>query len=260
MHKKLTGISAITKSVRVSLLVVLAFLAGNLLSLHPGASAQDQPGDVVFATPEDAITFYLEGVMQGDVSHIMQACAVTELSENVRFDLWIDFVGYLTSVSPAPSDYPLYVELNEGYYSWQLLQQVRNIAYRLLANETDVTTGRTTAMDLEGATQFVAALNPERLAGLEIVTMGLPDPELAANERTVNLWTRNAQIYGADEYTERVVLLLFEGNYYYIGFTVMRYGDTWKISDAASPLGNALLSGTLEEITREDFQALIGDD
>ena len=61
---------------------------------------------------------------------------------------------------------------------------------------------------------------------------------------------RLASIYGADESTERVALFSFEGNYYYLGFTLLRYGDNWKISSQTSPLAGTSALGTASENNR----------
>jgi hypothetical protein len=234
------------------------FLAASLLGIVPIATAQDSTGDETFATPEEAITFFMQGVTQGDVSQIMQACAVDEMTEKFSFDLYTNRIGYLTISSPAPSDYPFYAEMNRALFTSQILNQVKNLAYGLLATEKATTEGRTVPMDPAGTIQFREEVNPERLAQLQVVAMGLPAPEMANTERNLNNWHSLAQVYGADEFTERVVLLLFEGDYYYIGFMLLRYGENWKISSAASSLGNTNFNGTPLATTEEGFHGLIG--
>lgn len=88
--------------------------------------------------------------------------------------------------------------------------------------------------------------------------LGIPSPALVYHERNQENWNRTAAYYGADELTERVVLLLFEGDYYYVGFTLLRYGENWKISNASSALGNTNPLGAPQKITEEEFAELIG--
>lgn len=256
MRKTITGIINPTQ---VLLIGCIALLAANLVGISPRATAQDQPGDVSFATPEGAITFYIQAVAQGNISQIMQACAVDEMSAGVRFDLIIDLVGYLTISSPAPANYPFYEEINKAQYSWQFLNQVRNLAYGLLDPGNEVLEGRTVRMDMEEAIQFMAKVDPQKLAQLQIVEIGVPVPDLAYGERNQEVWNRRAQIYGADESTERVVLFLFDGDYYIMGFQLLRYGEDWKISYAASALANIPGSGVPQATTVEEFQELIGN-
>lgn len=238
-------------------LLCLVFLATVLLGIGPVATAQDQTS---FSTPEEAITFYMQGVAEGDISKIMQACAVNEMSENFRFDLYTEWVQYLTLMTPAPSDNPFYKEINKAQFSWQILNQVKNLTYGLLATEKGTVEGRTVPIDAAGTIQFMEEVNPERLAQLQVTMMGVPSPELANHERNQNNWNRIAQVYWADELTERVVLFTFEGDTYLVGFMVLRYGDNWKISSANSVLGNTSVSGAPQPITEEEFQELIGSD
>jgi len=138
------------------------------------------------------------------------------------------------------------------------ISQVRNLAYGLLATEKGVVEGRTVPIDPEGTIRFMNEVDPERLAQLQVINTGVPNPAIATSERLLENWNRVAQTYGADELTERVVLVLFEGNYYYMGFTLLRYGNNWKISSASSVLGNLSPLGTPQITTEEQFQELIG--
>lgn len=263
MRKKLTGIIAAIRPARLLHPIVigcLAFLAGSLLGIGASATAQDETNNVSLATPEEAITFFMQGVVQGDVSQIKQACAVDEMSAGFKFDLFVDYVQYLTLQTPAPSDYPFYAELNKAQFSGKILNQVKYLAYGLLVPENEVVEGRTVLMDTEAITQFMAAVDPARLAQLQIKQIGLPVPDIANSERNLGNWNRYAQLYEADEYTERVVLLLFEGDYYYMGFTLYRYGENWKISSATSTLANTTPLGVPEVTTLEEFQELVGGD
>jgi hypothetical protein len=239
-------------------IVCLAFLAAGLLEIGPFASAQDQTSNVSFKTPEEAITSYMQAVAQGDVPKIMQACAINEMGEKFRFDLYVNRLRTLMLQAPAPSDYPFYAEMNKAQFSWQILFQARNLAYGLLTTEQELLDGRPVYnIDPEGTTKFMNEVDPERLAQLQVTKIGIPNPELAHTERNLDNWDKQAQIYGADELTERVVLFLFEGKYYYVGFTLLRYGDNWKISGATSALGGTSASGAPQKTTEEEFQELV---
>lgn len=237
--------------------VSLAFLAAGLLGTGPIATAQDQAGDVSFKTPEEAITFFMQAVAQGNVPQIMQASAINEMSEKFRFDLQADRLQVLMIQFPAPSDYPFYVEINKAQFSGEILNQVRNLAYGLLSTEKGMLDGRVVPIDTEGTVRFMKEVNPERLAQLQVMETGLPEPEIAHTERNLDNWNRQAQVYGADELTERVVLILFEGSYYYAGFRLLRYGDNWKISSVTSALGGTSPLGTPQRTTKQEFQELV---
>ena len=64
------------------LIVFLALIAVGCSGTGTTVTAPDQASNVVFKTPEEAITSYLEGVAQSDFHKISQACAINEMSEN----------------------------------------------------------------------------------------------------------------------------------------------------------------------------------
>jgi hypothetical protein len=225
----------------------------------PPTPALDQVGDRVFKTPEEAIDYYFEGLLQADVRKIMDACAINEMGEKFRFDLYAEWVGYLTMTALAPTDYPLYVELNKIQLSEDILSGVKFFAYSLLTSE-EVYKGRTIPIDTERASQFVIDANPERLAEIKIQRIELPDKAQMNSARYIESAARRASVYGADDSTERVVLFEFEGNYYYVGFTLLRYGENWKINWQVSQLANTSSLGAAQETTIDEFEAMVNGD
>lgn len=259
------NISSITmrmdsKSARVLLpIAVLVFLFMGILSMSAITTAQDPNSDVTFKSPEEAITFYMQALAEGDVVKMMQAFAVNEMSENFRLDLFINRVQAIFPSMAAPSsDYPFYVEMNRAQFSWEILFQTRNLTYGLLASDKELF-NTTVKMDAEGATAFIQEIDPARLDQLEVVKMGIPEPELAQSERLLANWDIQAQIYGADEFTERVVLLQFEENYYAVGFAFLRYGEDWKIRGLNSALSGLNSLGAPQQMDEDEFQELIGE-
>lgn len=244
-----------SKSARVLLpIALLVFLFVGILSI---TIAQDLNNDITFKTPEEAITFYIEALAEADVLKMMQASAVNEMSENFRFDLFVDRLRALLPTTAAPSsDYSFYVEMNKAQFTWEFLFQTRSLAYGLLVSDPDSLT-ETVLMDAEGIDTFIQEVNPAQLASLEVVQIGIPEPELAQSERLLKNWDTLAQIYGADEFTERVAQLEFEGNYYIAGFALLRYGEGWKIRGLGSSLGNISALGVSKQTTESEFQELI---
>ncbi|MEZ4679649.1 MAG: hypothetical protein R2932_36060 [Caldilineaceae bacterium] len=57
--------------------------------------------------------------------------------------------------------------------------------------------------------------------------------------------------------TERIALFAFEGNHYYVGFTLLRYGESWQISSQHSPLGSTDPLGTPTPTTVEEFESMV---
>jgi hypothetical protein len=237
---------------RIAILIVFLALIATACS---GTSASD----VVFKTPEETITHYFEGVAQADARKILQACAINEMGEKFRFDLYTERMGVLLPTqSLSPTDYALYVENNKVQLSAQIFNRVRIFAYSLLSSE-EVAEGMTIVIDAERTNNFMKDVDPQRLARLEVKKIGLPDKTLMNNARYLENATKIASIYGADESTERVALFLFEQNHYYLGFTLLRYGEDWKISSQVSPLANTNGLGAPQKTTVEEFESMIGD-
>lgn len=253
--KKAFAMTTYPNFIRVLLPVLcLLFLLGSTI-----ATAQDS-ADESFATPEEAVTFYLQAVTEADVSRIMQTFAIDEMSENFSFDLYVERLQILTPQSPAPSDYEFFVEINRAQFTSQLLFQTKNFVYGLLATDKSVTEGQVMLLEPEGFALFALEVNPERLAGLEVVSIDVPFPDMLASDMAQRNSAEQARMYGADELVDRVALLQFEGDYYFSGFSLLRYGEEWKISVLTSPISGASAMGSPMSTTPEDYQDMIASD
>ena len=47
-----------------------------------------------------------------------------------------------------------------------------------------------------------------------------------------------------------------KGQYYYVGFTLLRYGSDWKVSEQVANLANTNALGTAQPTTVEEFNRL----
>lgn len=225
----------------------------------PTPASISQVSEVIFNTPEAAVTAYFAALAQGDPSKILQVCAVDEMSERFDFALYIDRLqAFLPIQSLAPTDYPFYVELNKMQLSSQILNQAKLFTYSLLSQEAVDTGSPILKMDSERVAQFQQDVDPSRLAGIQVEKIDLPNKAIMQESKYLENAAKLAHIYGADEMTERVVLFSFEENEYLFGFTLLRYGDTWKISSATSPLAGTSAIGVAQPTTLEEFERLTG--
>lgn len=214
----------------------------------------DEPIAVSFKTPEEAITYYMDGLVQNDISKILQACAITEIGENFDFDFYTERLGQVISPnSLAPSDYPMYAEMNKFYWTAQILNKVKFFAYSLLSGEN--IDGSLLVLDEERIDRFIQNVDPSRLATIEIEQIALPNEAIMSEARYQETAAANARAFGADDFTERVILFSFEEGHYYMGFTLLRYGENWKISDPVSALANTSVLGVPEITTVEEFES-----
>ncbi len=246
-----------------TLLVCLVFITAGCSGIGASRTAATQPpaaqvNGTSFKTPEDAVTDYFDGVEQNDLQKILQSCAIDEMGEKFQFDLFTERLGALQpSSSLSPTNSPLFIEINKAQLTAQILNRVKIFSYSLLSGQTiDDSTG-VIPMDAASTTNFIKNVDLSRLSGIKLEKIGLPNKTLMESASYIKNASENAHIYGADESTERVALFSFEQGYYYLGFTLLRYGNSWKISAQTSPLAGTSVLGSPKTTTPADFESLI---
>jgi len=243
------------QKIRVLFLIVV-LVAGSLL-VNRSATAQD-PGQT-FKTPEDAITYYFQGVAAGDASKILQACAIDEISTNFKLDVTIARIQAFEPLQMmGPTNYPLYMQANKAQITAQILNQVKMFVYSLLSTEDVSSLLPILRPDADRVAKFIKDVDPARLATIEVKKTGMPNKAVMTTTRYQQNATKQALAYGADELTERVVLFSFDGNLYMAGFMLLRYGENWKISSAGSVAANTSSTGVPVKITEAEFDKLVG--
>jgi hypothetical protein len=249
---------------KIQTLILIAFLAlftTNCSKTDTGRTtlptqAPDQTVDLVFKTPDEAITAYLDGVARNDIRKILGACAINEISKNFKFDLYAERLGGMNLQYLSPSDYQFYSEMNKMQLSAQILGQVKNLSYSLLSGEK-VDGSVIFPADAERAKKFIKDVDPQKLSRIELKKISPPNKTVMSDNRYLENANKSARAYGADESTERVALFSVEQNYYYLGFTLLRFGGSWKVSNQSSPLANTDGLGTAKKITAEEFENMV---
>ncbi len=239
------------------------------LTLAPAASSAQEPSPATQepspatpeaspATPEEVVAAYVAGIAAGDADAILQASAVEEMATGFDFTAFTERLRAMSlATSLGPSEYALFRDANRYQQAALILSQVRNLVYGLLSGEE--IEGRLIApVDAERIAAFVAAVDPARLSGLKVLEVRGPDPEFASDERYLDNIARMAAVYGADELTERLALIELDGSTYGLGFTLLRYGDTWKVSSQQSVLARTPVFGTAEPMTRAEYDERTG--
>lgn len=228
----------------VTVVVVALVGAGTVVAAEPDTDlpiAAASPS-LTLPTPEDAVQEYLAGLADANVERILGATAVDEVSAGLRFDLFTERIGaFAPNAGYAPSEYPFFAEMTRASQASQILSQVRMLAYSLLS-ETPIGPQLIPGNDLDPdplrwAQEFVRQVDPSRLAGITLVDIIQPDPERAETELVRSLYAKQATPLGADEATERLAIISFEGATYAVGFTLLRYGDEWRVDYQSSALG-----------------------
>lgn len=215
-----------------------------------------------FATPEEAVCEYVAGVAHADIERVLRTSAAAEMTRGFRFELLVDRVRAFTPAMSGPVHTPFFAEIQESSWRSQLLSQVRMLAYSLLAPDDLGPVREGTVLADVGsawAQELMADLDPTRLASLVVADIGLPEPEMYQSSVNVANMAKLASIYSADELTDRVALLTFEGEQYAIGFTLLRYGDGWKVYQQSSPISGIPPFGVAQPMTADEFVELTSD-
>ncbi len=221
----------------------------------PDTTDTDRNTDLVLKSPDEAIMHYFDGITKNDVKTILEACAIDEVSENFNFALFaesMDRVDFFSALSPA--NYPFYSDINRAYLSSQILSEVKMLCFSLLSCE-DVEI--VSPMDSGRASRFMKETDPARLSSLKIQRICFPIKSVENSVIYLERAGRQAKLNAADEATERLVLFLFEESYYYVGFSLLRYGQSWKIKRQSCM--NTSFYGTAQKTTKEEFEDTINE-
>jgi hypothetical protein len=242
---------------RSSVPILVAALAGlAAIAAVPAAAGQPSmaPG-LTLASPEDAVGEYLAGVAGADVERILGATAIDEVSEGYRFDESVDrFQAFMPVTMLAPA-VPFYVDINRARQTDQVLRQVLMLAYGLLSGE-EIDGSPIVPVDKAWAQDFAERVDPARLAGIKVLDVRFPDPTYQDDERYQEVVAAQAATYGADELTERLALIYYEGQSYVVGFTLLRYGDEWKVGWQNSAISGMDSLGTAKPMSTDEFESL----
>ncbi|WP_137150211.1 hypothetical protein [Devosia sp. FKR38] len=218
-------------------------LAGLFAALFvSGAAASD------LTTPEAAVAAYLDGVASHDLAAVLAASAVEPMSEQFDFPAYVDRYQALNVAVPVPATDPMLVAINRANFTAQIVRQVQFLTYGLLST-VDIDQGRPLPMDAAAASAFAAEIDLSRLEALVVRQIG--EVELPADKQPRYRANAAAQAvtYGAYEQVERGAVLDFEGASYLVGFTLLRYGDTWGVSSQSSALLGTSSLGAPQRVT-----------
>jgi hypothetical protein len=230
--------------------------AAALLTISVSATA------AAFETPEAAVREYGSGGAQADVAQVLEATAVDEIAEGYRLEQMVDQLEVFHPALPGPVHDPFFADIQRAVWTERLLVQTQSLAYGLLAPETLTAVAflgeAIDGVDAAWATNLMAELDPARLSSLEVVDIKVPAPGTYHSDVYRRNLARAAEMYSADEWVERVALVEFEGDLYEVGFTLVRYGDEWKVQKRNSILAG-LSAGGVKPTTIEQWDELTSE-
>lgn len=233
----------------VALLTVVALVLGVLLVLQT-VGGDDAEGRG-FASPEEAIEFSTESLADGDAEAALSAWSAGEQARGS------DFVGsleYLEAYAPynpniLPGDDDFFAGLGVVAREGGAADQIRRLTYSLLV--PDLSQDQVTPLsddDAPSAEELRDDLDSGRLAGLTAQRI----ERLEGPERLTETYDRAAELVGADERREYLVLYEWEGETYLGAVGVLRYDDEWSIDAFSAPIANVSV-GIVTPASEDDF-------
>ena len=216
-----------------------------------------------FDTPEAAVREYLVGVANADIEQVVGASAIDGMTEGYRFGQMVERLRGYQPMAPGPVHSPFFAGAQQADWTSALLRQARTLAYSLLAAETlgeGLELRPVLDVGSDWADGLIADLDESRLSDLVVMDVKLPEPELYETTSNLENMARMANIYGADERTDRVALIRFEGDTYLVGFALLRYSDDWGVSDQISPIVDGLsYSGAASRVSADLFSEITSE-
>jgi hypothetical protein len=208
------------------------------------------------ATPEAAVSLYVECIAASDFACALRAYAARERAARFDYTALVRFVQHWSPGSlNAPAQYPMFVELNELRAKANLAQATKLFVYGLLA-DMDLTRVQTVESDAE-VQSFVQAVNPARLAKLTVVRIDQPRKLVLNGPEAQAIFKARAAREGADEVTERIALYELSGQLYWGGFQLSRYDKGWKIYEFGSNFAGPLASAVVGKTTATEYEGLL---
>lgn len=215
--------------------------------------------EVNFTQVDDVVSTFVQGLKNQDLEMILSVSAVNEMAEGFDF---VQYCQRLNAVNllvwKAPSTSSFYKQINRLDFTAALARQVRNLAYSLVSDEE--ISGQTVMPTGEGFFEKVQrGLDPSALSGLTLIRSDFPRKSIEKTDRYLKLAVDQARPFGAQESTERLVLVERSGITYVFGLHFLKYGKYWKIDVLCSYLGSLPATGTAEKKERSSYEADISE-
>ncbi len=238
------------------------------LCVFPPATAWQQTENFVvtvnsgtFSSPESAVEFCINAMTELNIEEALSACSINEYAEGYNAEAMFAQYNKIYSSAPAPNQYEFYQSINQAKRLGDFAMQMKWFIYSFTESEAVKTMLDGKLYELEEpareASEFVKSVDPSIINDLTIVSIDIPNPDIFYSDDNVKKYQKTADNNRADEMTERVVLYELNGAYYYSGFQLARYGETWKITGLVSFVGDCTAYGSAKTITREEYEELV---
>ncbi len=220
-----------------------------------GTPTYEGPGA---ASPEDAVTTYMDGLAAADLDAMVSSFAIETYVDNFDMRAYLERIqiyqlGAMPLYLPPDSLFTeaLAVEQRHDTVFHQVLFQ----ALRLVDPDLEPTEGvsLTDPAELEEFYNHLAAaaaaLDTSEAASFTFVPLAEVDAEAAEDYESEQNQTNLDElsgILGADEMTDLVVRFTVGGREFFAFFSVVRYGDAWWVAQLGGNFAQLVGISTLE--------------
>ncbi len=196
------------------------------------------------STPEEAVSLYLDGLRQDDLSAVMGAFAWETMRRNTSLRTAVLTTTYYSGTK----NWPVFAEGNDMLEQVDIVMHAKTRVNRLAMSLVDYYTDgalfsdqqwiiqhRLPVRSEEDADAVLAMFDEKRneqLGTLDNIRFSSPKavvPASSMNTIQENM-ERYRKLYGADEITELIAAFTIAGEEYVIMPQLLRYGDRWYIS------------------------------
>lgn len=236
-----------------------------------GPAAVKYEGDG-FATPEEALTCYMEGIQNLNFEQIMSAFAWETQIEHYDLQAYFERMGaYQPTICPrmpSVNDFMFSANVNALRY-FQANMVYRSVEDYILGDDSPYKGKGTIAFqkDSDDVEVFLKKFENgrlEKLTQMTNITILSPDDvtnNLFSREQNQENFVKQTACYGADEAVNLVGMAVVEDETFYCCPTICRYGDQWYLVSVSSTT-NMLLgvsnvnqaficgTGSLEDLLR----------
>lgn len=238
----------ITSAISIALTLIVLGLAG-LLNFTK-ASSSGRIREVSFDQPEDAITYYVDHLKEGDLIGMLAACDINEKAANFDFNKNFDRLGSWSFYTLLPSEYETYADINKYLAANTLVNSIKNQYLALTASDNEAVKTLLEGMTVTELGDFeIEQIDPQEVSKLQLIRMDLTEPERQTLGTFSKSMKKSAEVYGGDNFREYAALYELNDTYYMAGFQLYHYESGWKISNLQSYISgiNVLYPTTMSE-------------
>jgi hypothetical protein len=201
-----------------------------------------------FGSPEEAVTFLVDRLADGQAGEAAEAFAVGPVVEGYSFEAQAERLRAVTFSTWLPGGSGGYDEINEDVRRGEVAVELRSLIRSVLVPDRDQTT-TTPLGDDQTAADLAEELSPEPLSELAVARVDEIDRSDAAYRETLE---KQGAIYDADELRMVGMLLDTAEGQVMGGATLVRYDDEWAVLSLTAPILD-IPSARLVAATEQDY-------